>query len=88
MSAALPETPKSKESKSSCPTKSTDDSNKLSTPPKMKFDPAGDQLEWNADGREALMDHLIVQGLKGSDKSTLAEKACIVPVLHIYTMWR
>ena len=33
-------------------------------------------MEWDADGREALMDHLIGQGLKGIDKAVLAEKVC------------
>ena len=31
-------------------------------------------MEWNADGREALIDYLIAEGLKGKDKALLAEK--------------
>jgi outer membrane biosynthesis protein TonB len=41
---------------------------------RLKFDPAGVQMEWNSDGREALMDYLIAEGLKGKDKALLAEK--------------
>lgn len=31
-------------------------------------------MEWNADGREALIDYLIAEGLKGKDKALLAGK--------------
>ena len=31
-------------------------------------------MEWNADGRKALIDYLIAEGLKGKDKALLAEK--------------
>ena len=36
-------------------------------------------MEWDADGREALMDFLIAQGIKGIDKAVLAEKVCPPP---------
>jgi hypothetical protein len=66
--------PKSKRSKSnSSPTK-TKTSIESSSKSKPKFEVTGDKMEWNADGREALMDHLIAEGLKGKDKALLAEK--------------
>ena len=40
---------------------------------KVKFDLEGEKMVWNADGREALMDYLIAQGIKGIDKAALAE---------------
>ena len=44
---------------------------------KVKFDPEGEKMVWNADGREALMNYLIAQGIKGIDKAVLAEKVCL-----------
>jgi hypothetical protein len=41
---------------------------------KVKFDPEGEKMVWDADGREALMVYLIAQGIKGIDKAVLAEK--------------
>jgi hypothetical protein len=41
---------------------------------KVKFDPEGEKMVWDADGREALMDYPIAQGIKGIDKAVLAEK--------------
>ena len=46
---------------------------------KVKFDPAGEKMEWDANGREALMGYLIAQGIKGIDKAVLAEKVCPPP---------
>lgn len=31
-------------------------------------------MQWNADGREALIDYLIAEGLKGKDQALLAGK--------------
>jgi hypothetical protein len=45
---------------------------------KVKFDPAGESMVWDADGREALMDYLIAQGIKGIDKAVLAEKVSLL----------
>jgi hypothetical protein len=44
---------------------------------KVKFDPEGEKMVWDADGREALMDYLIAQGIKGIDKAVLAEKVSL-----------
>lgn len=41
---------------------------------KPKFDITEDKMEWNADGRKALIDYLIAEGLKRKDKALLAEK--------------
>jgi hypothetical protein len=40
-------------------------------------------MVWDADGREALMDYLIAQGIKGIDKAVLAEK---VGLLYCQTL--
>jgi hypothetical protein len=36
-------------------------------------------MVWDADGREALLDYHIAQGIKGIDKATLAEKVGLKP---------
>jgi hypothetical protein len=69
-----PSPPKSKKSKTT-PSNSKDTSTpSSSTKAKPKFDPVGEKMVWDADGREALMDYLIAQGIKGIDKAVLAEK--------------
>jgi hypothetical protein len=74
-----PSPPKAKKIK----TKTTSTKTKSTSEPgsnskvKLKFDPEGEKMIWNADGREALMDYLIAQGIKGIDKAVLAEKVCL-----------
>jgi hypothetical protein len=71
-----PSPPKSKKIKSKITptkTKSTPEPGSNSKV-KVRFDPEGEKMVWDADGREALMDYLIAQGIKGIDKATLAEK--------------
>jgi len=74
-----PSPPKSKKIKTkTTPTKTNPNSEPSSKPKvKVKFDPEGEKMVWDADGREALMDYLIAQGIKGIDKATLAEKVCL-----------
>ena len=71
-----PSPPKSKKIKTkTTPTKTNPNSGPSSNlKVKVKFDPEGEEMVWNADGREALMDYLIAQGIKGIDKAVLAEK--------------
>jgi hypothetical protein len=72
-----PSPPKSKKSKTT-PLKSKDTSTpSSSTKAEPKFDPVGEKMVWNADGREALMDYLIAQGIKGIDKAVLAGKVSL-----------
>jgi hypothetical protein len=74
-SPSPPPEPESKKSKSnSSPTKTktkahTDTNSESPSKSKPRFEITGYKMEWNADGREALMDYLIAEGLKGKDKA-------------------
>jgi hypothetical protein len=60
-----PSPPKSKKTKTT-PSKSKNASTPSSSSKvKVRFDPEGEKMAWDADGREALMDYLIAQGIKG-----------------------
>lgn len=65
-----PETPLKKVGKSTSksPKKPT------TSPKKQKMIPDGQPMEWNADGREALIQYLLGEGLKANDKGDLAIK--------------
>jgi hypothetical protein len=45
----------------------------------------GGSLRWDGDGREALVDHLIAEGLKAVDKAQLAEKVRVGLSARVFT---
>jgi hypothetical protein len=67
-------TPKSKKAKTDTTPSKAKQSLEPGSATKLKFDLTGEQMLWDADGKEALMDYLIGQGIKGVDKAVLAEK--------------
>jgi hypothetical protein len=74
-----PSPPKAKKIKKTTPTRAKSTSEPGSNSKvKIKFDPEGETMVWDADGREALMDYLTGQGIKGIDKAVLAEKVGFV----------
>ena len=74
-----PSPPKSKKIKTTPSKPKNTSTPSSSTKAKVKFDRVGEGVVWDADGREAMMDYLIAQGIKGIDKAVLAEKVGLKP---------
>jgi len=68
--------PKPKKTRTTPPKSKKSSTPSSSTKAKVKFDPEGEKMVWDADGREALMDYLIAQGIKAIDKAVMADKVC------------